>query len=342
MCCVIFTGILLVAFLVWACWTWSNGWKGKVARLAVLQWLQGLRAALDHALCQLPHFTPEMSLFSADVRSGVAIDNTRGRVCLFNEIGKDEGLPRYKFRVVGYEDILISEIVEGANMVATTVHHNTLSRALVGGMLAGEAGAVIGGLSGPTTTRQTRNVQNLDIRITVNDPSEPIHTLRLLGGQVEIGGDSPHYKTKLEEASLWHGRMNVIIHQGAQSRAGQSQTIEVTELRINVIIPETPSHQNDNRSDPSKSVWVAVAGVIGSALTVAALLAFVRHDPENATSQPFQAVIAKSAVQEEQQASKTAVQIADHYCPVICRIRITGYDSAHRHSAFSHQQTLEI
>lgn len=64
---------------------------------------------------------------------------------------------------IDYEDIIKVELVEDGNTISSRSTSRTVGGALVGGALLGGAGAVVGGLSGKTTS--VRKVSKLDVNI---------------------------------------------------------------------------------------------------------------------------------------------------------------------------------
>ena len=87
-----------------------------------------------------------------------------------------------------------------------------IAGAVVGGLLAGGVGTVMGGLSGKT--RQTKAITGLALRITVNDAADPVHTIQFLLPGVQCKPGSPYHKEALGHASVWQGRISVLMHQG--------------------------------------------------------------------------------------------------------------------------------
>jgi hypothetical protein len=206
MYCMGFLAVLLVSVaVIW--WSVSSEMKEHRAARAAR------KTAIEKALSSLPDFKPTLSSLSyGELESGIAIDEERRRVCLFTQKGAVQGHPTFRFRVIKYNEILKSEIVEDGSVLTETSRSSQVAGALIGGLLAGEAGAMIGGLSG--TTRQTKAVTGLALRITVNDAADPLHTIQFLIPGVECKAGSPYHKEALGHASIWQGRISVLMHQG--------------------------------------------------------------------------------------------------------------------------------
>lgn len=78
-------------------------------------------------------------------------------------------------RTIRIDDLLWVELRIDDNIITQKSNANTVGRAIVGGVLAGGAGAIIGGLSGKTT--QKKEIKKINIIIGQRDLSEPIITL---------------------------------------------------------------------------------------------------------------------------------------------------------------------
>ncbi|PZD97155.1 hypothetical protein DNH61_04510 [Paenibacillus sambharensis] len=134
-------------------------------------------------------FTITKSCLSEDHLTGIAIDEERKQVCLVRD-GDSNNVKIYSYR-----DLLESKIVEDGVMVTTTCRESQIGGALIGSLIAGETGAIIGGLSGTTTT--SKKVTRIDLHITVNDMEEPTFYLK--------------FSSSMEKAQHWHGIISVLI-----------------------------------------------------------------------------------------------------------------------------------
>jgi hypothetical protein len=82
---------------------------------------------------------------------------------------------------------------------------------LVGGLLAGGIGGIIGGLSGKT--KSSSIVERIDLRIIVNDASDPIHDIAFLRNTED---NNRKYDEAIKLARRWHGTLQVVIRQAEQ------------------------------------------------------------------------------------------------------------------------------
>ena len=74
-------------------------------------------------------------------------------------------------RVFSYDDIISVELQESGQTVSQKSTTRTIGGAVLGGVLAGGAGAIIGGLSGASTER--RKVSSIVVKVTLRDVSNP-------------------------------------------------------------------------------------------------------------------------------------------------------------------------
>ena len=111
-----------------------------------------------------------------------------------------------------FRDILSVEIVEDGHTITKTSRSSQVAGAILGGIVAGGVGAVIGGLSGQTSSHN--RVTRIDLKIIVNDTKSPIYTVNFLNLATTKG--SWVYKPAMELANHWHALLSVLIKQADQ------------------------------------------------------------------------------------------------------------------------------
>ncbi len=92
----------------------------------------------------------------------VKIDENNEKVAYISKNGS---------RVFSYDDIISVELQESGNTVSKKSTTRTIGGAVLGGVLAGGAGAIIGGLSGSSTER--RKVSSIIVKVTLRDVADP-------------------------------------------------------------------------------------------------------------------------------------------------------------------------
>lgn len=153
-------------------------------------------------LATLPNFTPSQQLIAVDGQSGIAIDESRGEICLIKY-----GATGIDCRVIPYSDVFAVEIFQDGKSVTRTIRASQIGGAVMGGVALGGAGAMIGGLSGSTTTSET--IIRIDLRLVVNDIDAPLHDITLMSSESEKGGYM--YAQAMKVARRWKAIMEVVI-----------------------------------------------------------------------------------------------------------------------------------
>lgn len=187
-------------------------------------------------LTSLPEFNADHVLFGASGDSCIAIDELRKKVCLVKHNGE------VVTDFCSYRDIISSEIFEDG-IVITTTTTSRLSQAggaIIGGALLGGVGAVIGGLSGKTTSTATEKTKRIDLRITVSKMNYPIHEVTLLN--VEVSKANDLYVAAMQKARHWHGIISALIRQAEEAFNEKQNPISpgvpVTAPSVLISVPD--------------------------------------------------------------------------------------------------------
>lgn len=119
----------------------------------------------------------------------------------------------YHFEVSNYDykDIIEVELVMDGEILTSTSRGSQLGGALVGGVLLGGAGAVVGGLSGKKSSKET--VSQIYIKLTMLSDTNSIKKLVFLDLKYPIDKTSDKFKKIYEEATELEGKFKGIIHQ---------------------------------------------------------------------------------------------------------------------------------
>jgi len=157
----------------------------------------------------------------------IAIDNASKQVA-FKE--GTSGIRKY-----AYSDILGCEVVEDGE--TTYRKSGALGRAVVGGIIAGGAGAIVGGIS--AKGQENREVKTVDFKLLLRDTSNPSFRIRFFDAWEETArtkkcikvSDSvygPILRKAVNDLNNWKETIEVIIDQ--QDRASQTSTQQSTSL----------------------------------------------------------------------------------------------------------------
>lgn len=105
-------------------------------------------------------------------------------------------------------DLLYAEIVANEKTISKTSRSSQLAGVTVGGLLGGRTGAVIGGLSGSTVTKQAPP-DSVVLRLTINDEITPLYNIDFIES---TASGKTHGFIAINEAEIWLARLNVVIH----------------------------------------------------------------------------------------------------------------------------------
>ncbi|MDP3352439.1 MAG: hypothetical protein Q8S44_01700 [Flavobacteriaceae bacterium] len=99
-----------------------------------------------------------------------------------------------------YSDILSCEIIEDGVTTSVKSTKRILGGALIGGVLAGGAGLIVGGLSGQQL--QEKEIKSLDLKIVFLDTSNPNFTLRFFDAYLD--SNKLRRSIKLSDTTFQH------------------------------------------------------------------------------------------------------------------------------------------
>jgi hypothetical protein len=177
------------------------------------------KKGMEEKLASLDDFTPSQKIMGNDGNSGIAVDEGRKKVCLIKQNMGTIGLD-----VLTYRDILSSEVFEDGVTITKTARGSQIGGALIGGLALGGVGAIIGGLSGKRTSSD--KVTRIDLRITVNRTSNPIHDINFMN--VEHKKNGIIYNAAIGQARHWHGLLAVLIKRAdSEDIAKEGELVEV-------------------------------------------------------------------------------------------------------------------
>ncbi|MGG4094313.1 SHOCT domain-containing protein [Paenibacillus lautus] len=163
------------------------------------------RQETDDRLKRISNHKSSQRYTSANGDVTLSIDETNKQISFVS-------LNSYKDKVYSYHDILKSEILTDGISVTSTNRGSQLGGALLGGLLAGGVGALIGGLSGSTTSQE--KVKKVELNVIVNDSVNPIHKIAFLDSELSAyAKDSQEYKDGYNTAYHCHQLIGVLIRQ---------------------------------------------------------------------------------------------------------------------------------
>ena len=195
-----FTLFILIFLSALVVGLWGNNQKKKIIKEHAKK--------LEDEIAQVENFTPTKKQVGS--WGLIAIDDNSKQIAI-----KEREGPVVKY---SYYDILSCEIVEDG--VTTYQKSRTIGRSIVGGVIAGGAGAVIGGLSGKE--KENREIKSLVFRIVFKSTNKPIVKLWFIDALGEtlkmeksINLSDPYYgqlyKEALDSVKDWRDTFEIII-----------------------------------------------------------------------------------------------------------------------------------
>ncbi|MBT5378974.1 MAG: SHOCT domain-containing protein [Opitutae bacterium] len=156
----------------------------------------------EQAISLRKDFKSDLHYVSPHNQKGIAIDNTNNKI-LFSDQGRHTILP--------FMNLIATELLEDGTSISRTNRGSQLVGAAVGGALLGGVGAVIGGLSGSSTTSD--RVYTVTLRVVTDDFHQPNFDIVMLdfSGSNGVEKNGILYKQAMEMASAWHSRLITIL-----------------------------------------------------------------------------------------------------------------------------------
>jgi len=157
---------------------------------------------MEKSLRRQKDFSATQKIMGCDGNSCIAIDEIRKKIGLVSN-----NLNKVSIRVISCRDLLSSEIFEDGTTITKTSRSSQLGGALIGGIAQGGVGALIGGLSGKTTT--SGKIKRVVLRLIVNDTTNPTHEIYFQNVEGNSGGLI--HEAAMKQARHWHSLCDVLI-----------------------------------------------------------------------------------------------------------------------------------
>lgn len=191
-------------------------------------------------------FKPDRVLIKAPAYgnsvAGVAVDAPRKTVCLINGDSK---------RYIDSSDLIESEVQVDGKSVTKTSRASQFAGAAIGGVLFGGVGAVIGGLTGKSTT--SVDAKGVKLKLVVNELENPVHVVDFIEA---TAGGTTHPPTAQREANEWHELLSTIIKVNERNAQKGEQTTtspmtdelkKLHELKENGVLTDDEFQQAKGR-----------------------------------------------------------------------------------------------
>lgn len=159
------------------------------------------KKGIQEKIKEIPDFEPYKTVLKTGLYSGIptgiSIDLDKSKALLI--IGQ---------RLIPLEakDFIEAEVVVDGKTVTKTSRGSQLAGVAVGAILAGGVGAIIGGLSGKTTTQ--KDIKGVSLKILTTNKEWPIHLIDFIE-YTSTGSSAP--EIALREAKEWFDLIKVFI-----------------------------------------------------------------------------------------------------------------------------------
>lgn len=172
-------------------------------------------------LNNLENFSPTLWFFDQFFRSGILVDEPKKEIFLWKFFDDSDKWEQHRLR---YNDILSVEVIEDGITITKTNRMSQLGGVLIGSIFGG-AGAIVGGLSAKKEAGIGK-VKSLDLKIIINDTSNPIFNISFLSKTSEISTNDIKYKDAKAQADHWKAVFEAIIKQAdIEEQQNQKNTI---------------------------------------------------------------------------------------------------------------------
>lgn len=154
---------------------------------------------MESQLLEIPDFEPNQKYHATNCL--ISLDESSQRIVIIDQQSKSH--------VYGFQDVIESEIIQNEVTVTKTSRSDQIAGTVIGGALAGGAGAIIGGLS--SKQQSAKKVQKLVLKIVVDDLQNPNYYVEFLNSvtPLDIANQAVMNATNL--INHWHSVISVIL-----------------------------------------------------------------------------------------------------------------------------------
>lgn len=136
------------------------------------------------------------------------INDTTKQICILR--------PNFK-KVIGFDQVIDVEYIVNEETIASKSTLNTIGRTIVGGVLAGGAGAIVGGLTGKT--KMENKISKIKVKVLIRDIDIPAMNItyfdcNTLPDRKPVSPDSILCQNEIHDAQSFVNTMSVIIDEG--------------------------------------------------------------------------------------------------------------------------------
>jgi hypothetical protein len=203
-------------------------------------------------------YRPQDLYVSWGSKSFIGINFDEGRVCL----GRDRYESSY-----GFDQIAAVEIIRNGSSITRTNRGSQVLSAVVGGLALGPLGAVLGGLSGSTTS--TGKIVSLELKIIVDDRTNPVYTVSIYESHDGKGKSQFLAKSDLDIANRFHAHILNAMRRVEELKprtitpANSAPTVPLLANPKNEALPEPTTGNDDVIATQLRKFWeMKQAGIL--------------------------------------------------------------------------------
>lgn len=189
---------------------------------------------LDKANEPTDDFSASVKIVGYGAKYSFAIDNERKKIMI---VTADNSSDVAKKRYIDFTDIISVELLEDSNIAFSKSTMRTIGGGIVGGAIAGGAGAVIGGLSGDSKVK--KEISKIEVKILLRNQNSPTYTIQCYNdGPLEVSGIGKiTYDSIMSTAKEIVDHISVIIDMMDREYQHQ-ENMQISEPRTNSIADE--------------------------------------------------------------------------------------------------------
>lgn len=190
---------------------------------------------------------------SDETGNGIYYDDKNNKIAIVNLTNKfDPTQFDYKYSILNTTEILESEIIQDGVSITKTSRGGQLAGAIVGGVLAGGAGAIIGGVTSSKSTSE--KINKLILRVTVNNTSQPIHDVVFANYTSPKSNDDILVKKVVEQLDHFHKVISILIKQNDNQKKNEQtsnstadELMKLAELKRDGILTDEEFNQQKQK-----------------------------------------------------------------------------------------------
>lgn len=202
--------ILIVLFAVGSVVIFSDDFQERISVVSINE--DRLKTLIDGVGLE------GVSFISQNNSCATILDEEKSEVHIIYSIEQNHNkIHSYHHRTVKFSEIISSEVIIDNNTITSTSRGSQVAGGVIGGLALGGVGAIVGGLSGKT--KGVENVKRVDIKLTLNNLTDPICKINFLDGDDKnhstmkhgFKKDSEEHKNAIREAERWQGIFDIIL-----------------------------------------------------------------------------------------------------------------------------------